>query len=96
MPNLKRLRPLPDEPILIAYYCRPCESIVKAISKGGKKKYSFSCPECKRDCSYGTVRSLIHFLKIKEHSDNGKILLQMQEEKLQKIAAKQLQKDTKG
>ncbi len=95
MPNLKRLRPLPDEPTLIAYYCRPCEKVVKAASKGGKKKYSFSCPECKADCFYGTAKSLIHFLKIKEHSENGKILLQMQEEKLKKISEKEPQKDTK-
>lgn len=95
MPNLKRLRPLPDEPTMIAYYCRPCETIVKAASKGGKKKYSFSCPECKADCSFGTARSLIHFLKIKEHSDNGKILLQMQEEKIQKMKGKVPQKDIK-
>lgn len=91
MPNLKRLRPLPDEPTLIAYYCRPCERIVKANSKGGKKKYSFTCPECKSDCFYGSARSLIHFMRIKEHSENGKILLQMQQEKTEKIA----EKDTK-
>lgn len=94
MPNLKRLRPLPDEPILIAYFCRECDKVVQARSKGGKKRYSFRCPDCEGDCFYGTARSLIHYLKIKEHSENGKILLQMQQERLSKSQISADEKDT--
>ena len=68
MPNLKRLQPLEDEPSLIAYYCRNCEAVVKAVSRGGKQKYSFKCPECSGDCFYGTARSVIHFLRIKKNT----------------------------
>lgn len=94
MPNLKRLRPIPDEPTLIAYFCKECQKVVSAKSKGGKKKYSFSCPECKKDCIYGTARSIIHYLRIKENSENGQILLQMQEEKLKKLEEKNPEKST--
>ena len=83
-----------DEPTLIAYFCRECNKIVKGKSKGNRKKYSFSCPECKRDCFYGTARALIHFLKIKEHTDNGQILLQMQQEKLGQLKEKNSKKDS--
>ncbi|GEM_PF-4045800 len=71
-----------DEPTLIAYYCRQCQKIVKGVSRGKKEKYSFSCPTCQGDCSYGTAKSLIHALKIKEHSENGQILLGFQQERL--------------
>lgn len=97
MPNLKRLRPVPDEPTLIAYFCRECEKVVKAKSQGGKKKYTFKCPDCDNQCVYGTARSIIHFMRIKEHSENGKILLDMQKEKQQAVAAaSQQQADQKN
>jgi len=74
-----------DEPTLIAYYCRNCEKVVKGVSKGKNEKYSFLCPNCQGECFYGTARSLIHVLKIKEASENGQILLQMQREKLKEL-----------
>lgn len=79
---MKRLREVIDAPTLIAYYCRECQKIVKGVSKGKKDKYSFVCPEFGHECFYGTARSLIHFLRIKENSENGQILLAMQQEKL--------------
>ena len=82
---MKRLHPVIDEPTLIAYYCRQCEKIVKGMSKGKSQKYSFACPNCGADCSFGTARSMIHFLKLKEHSENGQILIQMQQQKLQDL-----------
>lgn len=91
---MKRLRQTLDEPALIAYYCRACEQITKAESKGGRKKYSFRCPECEGDCLYGTARSLIHYFKIKESSENGKILLQMQLDKLKALEEKAQKKIT--
>ena len=91
---MKRIRTVLDEPALIAYYCRQCNKVLKAQSKGGKKRYSFSCPECEGDCCYGTARSLIHYFRIKEHSENGKVLLQMQQEKLKALAGAPAKKDT--
>lgn len=79
---MKRLREVIDAPTLIAYYCRECQKVVKGISKGKKEKYSFVCPDGGHECFYGTARSLIHFLRIKENSENGQILLAMQQEKL--------------
>lgn len=79
---MKLTRTLIDEPALIAYYCRTCQKIVKGQSKAKKERYSFACPNCESNCSYGTARSLIHFLKIKEHSENGQILIALQQEKL--------------
>lgn len=79
---------VPDEPTLIAYYCRHCDKVVQGKSKGSRKKYSFSCPDCQGDCLYGTVRSIIHYFRIKEHSDNAKILLEMQGEKLKALEEK--------
>lgn len=74
-----------DEPTLIAYYCRFCEKIVKGVSKGKNEKYSFACPTCQNRCFYGTARSLIHVLKIKENSENGQLLIEMQKEKLKDL-----------
>lgn len=71
-----------DQPALIAYFCRDCNKVVKGKSKGAKQKYSFLCPECGRDVFYGTARSIIHYMRIKESSENGQILLQMQQAKL--------------
>ena len=71
-----------DQPTLIAYFCKQCQKVVKGISKGGSKRYSFSCPECKDNVLYATARSLIHYFRIKEHSDNGKLLIELQLEKL--------------
>lgn len=76
-----------DEPTLVAYFCKNCEKIVKGVSKGKQQKYSFSCPDCQGDCFYGTARSLIHFLKIKENSENGQALIQMQISKLKELEA---------
>ncbi|MDP2691813.1 MAG: hypothetical protein Q8O95_05425 [bacterium] len=78
----------PDEPILIAYFCRNCQKVVKGQSQGAKKKYSFSCPDCGNQCIYGTARAMIDFLRIKESSENGKILLSMQEEKVKGLTEK--------
>jgi len=71
-----------DEPTLIAYFCRGCQKVVKGKSKGGKKRYSFECPECGKDCLYGTARSVIHYFRIKEGDENAKTLQGMQQEKL--------------
>lgn len=79
---MKHLGAAIDEPTLIAYYCRNCDKVVKGVSKGKNEKYSFVCPDCQGGCFYGTARSLIHFLKIKENSENGQALIQMQKEKL--------------
>lgn len=74
-----------DEPTLIAYFCKTCEKVVKGVSKGKNEKYAFTCPNCQNKCFYGTARSLIRFLKIKEASENGQILIQMQKEKLKEL-----------
>lgn len=74
-----------DQPTLIAYFCKHCQHVVKGVSKGAGKRYSFSCPVCKSDVLYATARSLIHFFRIKEHSDNGKLLIEMQQEKLKQL-----------
>lgn len=72
-----------DQATLIAYYCRHCEKIVKGVSKGKEKRYSFICPNCQNDVIYGTARSLIRALRIKEHSENGQLLVELQKEKSQ-------------
>jgi len=77
-----------DQPTLIAYFCRDCSKVVKGKSKGGKKKYSFLCPDCGKDVFYGTARAIIHYMRIKESSENGQILLQMQQAKLGQINTK--------
>ncbi|MGE3279238.1 MAG: hypothetical protein AB7J40_05670 [Candidatus Altimarinota bacterium] len=82
---MKHLGVAIDEPTLVAYYCRNCDKVVKGVSKGKQQKYSFSCPDCQGDCFYGTARSLIHFLKIKENSENGQALVQMQKDKLKDL-----------
>ena len=74
-----------DEPTLIAYYCRECKKVVKGKSKNPKSKYTFLCPECGGVCSYGSAKSIINFHKIKESSENGQILLKMQQEKLEEL-----------
>jgi|CXWL01.1.fsa_nt_gi hypothetical protein len=82
---MNRLREVIDAPTLIVYYCRECQKIVKGVSKGKKEKYSFVCPDGGHECFYGTARSLIHFLRIKENSENGQLLLKMQQEKLAEL-----------
>lgn len=77
------------DPALIVYYCKECKKVVKGASKGGKSKYSFDCPECGNQCSYGTAKAIISHFRIKEASDNGQMLLQMQKEKLEAIKAKE-------
>lgn len=76
-----------DHPTLIAYFCKPCQRVVKGVSRGGKERYSFSCPNCKEDVLYGTARSMIHYFRIKEHSDNGKLLIELQQEKLKQLGS---------
>lgn len=76
-----------DQPTLIAYYCKACEKIVKGLSKTKDKRYTFFCPNCDRELMYGTARSLIHYLRIKEHSENGQLLLQIQNEKLASLSS---------
>jgi hypothetical protein len=82
---MKHLDAVIDEPTLIAYYCRQCDKVVKGVSRGKNEKYSFTCPNCQSSCFYGTARSLIHALKIKEASENGQILIQMQKDKLKEL-----------
>lgn len=79
---MKKPLKAPDEPSLIAYYCRQCEKVVKAIAKGKTHKYTFLCPTCSRECFYGTANSVINYMRIKEGSENAQILLQFQQEKL--------------
>lgn len=74
-----------DEPTLIAFYCRHCDKIVKAESKDKREKYSFACLMCHDYVMYGTARSLIRFLKIKEHTENGQMILKIQEEKIKNL-----------
>lgn len=74
-----------DEPTLIVYYCRECQKIVRGLSKGNKERYSFFCPLCHKLCIYATAKSLIHYFRIKEHSENGQILLQLQQERLKEL-----------
>ncbi|MDF2378988.1 MAG: hypothetical protein P1V18_02055 [Candidatus Gracilibacteria bacterium] len=84
-----------EEPTLIAYYCRSCEKVVKGKPKSKAKRYSFHCPECDRQCSYGSAKSMIKFLRIKEGSENAEILLQMQKAKIEQQAKKALEEKTK-
>lgn len=82
-----------DEPTLIAYYCRNCEKIVKGKPKSKNKRYTFLCPECSNECSYGSAKSMINFMRIKEGSENAEILLQMQQAKLDQQAKKKEEKN---
>ncbi len=72
-------------PTLIVYYCKAVDKIIEnpEVKKG--TKYSFIDPESGNDCVYGSARSIINHFRIKEHSDNGKALLEIQKKKIEKL-----------
>jgi DNA replicative helicase MCM subunit Mcm2 (Cdc46/Mcm family) len=55
-----------DGPAKIVYYCKDCKRIVTGVTKKGRKKYTFKCPECKgSDVAYGTEKSIINYYHIR-------------------------------
>ncbi len=73
------------QPTMIVYYCKKLDKIIPnpEVKKGSK--YSFIDPESGLDCVYGSARSIINHFRIKEHTENGIAILEIQKQKIEKL-----------